>query len=256
MIRIREIGNWAPAQVTVTTAPSTRAIVPAVEAAIDRAWAEASGRLGPKLFDGPMCRLERLEASPTELQLWVSPTSYKPFLGTNLTNPDTPPDARANGLGLSTALVTRDDWLMLGRRNASVAYYPNRVHPFAGSLEPRDIGDIFNGARRELAEELRFTPADVAELRCIGIIDDARIKQPEIIFSAQSTRTRSEIEAMLDAAEHHACVAVEASPGPVEMQLADPLMTPVAVGTLALWGRLAFGDAWFASVRPSIEAPR
>jgi hypothetical protein len=255
VITIRELGNWVPAQVTVTTAPSTRAMVPAVEEAIERAWAEASARLGPKLFDGPMCRLERLEASPTALALWVSPTSYKPFLGTNLTNPDTPPDARANGMGLSTALVTRDGWLMLGRRNASVAYYPNRVHPFAGSLEPRDIGDIFDGVRRELAEELRFTAADVAELRCIGIVEDARLKQPEIIFAAQSTRRRSQIESMLDDAEHHACVAVAASPEAVETQLIDTMMTPVAVGTLALWGRLAFGDAWFASVRPSIETP-
>ena len=27
---------------------------------------------------------------------------------------------------------------MLGRRNASVAYYPGRVHPFSGSLEPQE----------------------------------------------------------------------------------------------------------------------
>jgi len=251
---IRKIGHWNRGQVLATTTPSTRAIRPDVERAIERAWTEASARLGPKLFDGPMCRLERLEASRDALRLWVSPTSYKPFLGTNLTGVEVPAKAMANPLGLSVALVTSDNWLMLGRRNANVAYYPNRIHPFAGSLEPAELDEVFRGVLRELDEELSVAECEVPDMRCLGVIEDAKLRQPELIFSARATRTRADIESSLDDAEHHAAVAVEASPRAVDSMMRDPLMTPVAVGTLALWGRIAFGDAWFASIRGSIAS--
>jgi 8-oxo-dGTP pyrophosphatase MutT (NUDIX family) len=256
VVIIREIGNWGESQVTATEVPATRAIVPDVERSIEQAWNAASARLGAKLFNGSMCRFERLEASPDALRLWVSPTSYKPFLGTNLTNADVPPAARANPVGLSAALVTSDGWVMLGRRNASVAYYPNRIHPFAGSLEPGELSNIFDGVRRELREELKLEVADVAQLRCIGVIEDASLAQPELIFMAQSTRRRTEIEALLDDAEHHACVAVEAEPDRVEALMRDALLTPVAVGTLLLWGRVTFGDAWFESKQPQFAQGR
>ena len=255
VVIIREIGDWKPGQIRATNVPSTRAILPDVENAIERAWAEASARLGAKLFDGAMCRLERCEASPDALRLWVSPTSYKPFLGTNLAGVHVPASALANPLGLSAALATSDGWLMLGRRNANVAYYPNRIHPFAGSLEPAELTDVFQGVLRELDEELGLSEHDVPEMRCLGLIEDAKLRQPEIIFAVRVTRTRAEIESQLDAAEHHAAVAIEAKPVAVEAMMRDALMTPVAVGTLALWGRIAFGDPWFASVRRSLESP-
>jgi hypothetical protein len=255
VIILREVGDWKPGRVVAQQVASTRAAIGHVEAAIDAAWAAASARLGSKLFDGPMLRLERCEASRDALRLWLSPTSYKPFLGTNLENPDVAEKARANPIGLSAALVTSDGWLMLGRRNTSVAYYPNRIHPFAGSLEPAEMSNAFDGVMRELEEELRFTPGDVAELRCIGLIEDARIRQPELIFSATSKRTRADVESMMDAREHHACVAVKATPEAIEAAMGDALLTPVAVGTLLLWGRIAFGDAWFERQKARTVAP-
>jgi hypothetical protein len=242
---VREVGDWGPGRVVARQVASTRAAIAHVEAAIAAAWAAAATRQGARLFDGPMLRLERCEASREALRLWVSPTSYKPFLGTNLQNPDVPESARANPIGLSAALVTRDGWLMLGRRNARVAYHPNRIHPFAGSLEPAEVSDVFAGVLRELEEELRFTPADVADLRCIGLIEDARIRQPELIFAARSTRTRAEVESMLDAAEHHACVAVATTRDDFTAMMGNALLTPVAVGTLLLWGKISFGNDWF-----------
>lgn len=245
MLTFRTIGDWSEGDVAVAWTDDTRWRRPDVELQIDQAWAAAGARLGAALFDGPMCRLERFEATERALRLWVSPTSYKPFLGTNLMGRDVPPGARANPLGLSAALLTSDGWVMLGRRNAGVAYYPNRVHPFAGSLEPDEASNIFDGVRRELAEELRFAPGDVADMRCLGIVEDASLNQPEIIFSAQSTRTRAEVESMLDATEHHAAVAIEAAADGIDEALRDARLTPVAVGTLSLWGRFAFGAGWF-----------
>jgi len=89
--------------------------------------------------------------------------------------------------------VTADDWLLLGRRNATVAYYPSRVPPFAGALEPGDPTDVFAEARRELREELGFVEHDVSDIRLAGIVEDASLRQPELIFRVRTVRTRARL---------------------------------------------------------------
>src|SRR5688572_4076836 len=81
-------GEWAPGRVRLAwSETSSRRIVPEVEQLIDETWARVSSRPGVHLFDGAMCRMESFRASPGELSLTLSPTSYKPFVGTNLHNP-------------------------------------------------------------------------------------------------------------------------------------------------------------------------
>jgi hypothetical protein len=128
-----------------------------------------------------------------------------------------------------------------------MAYYPGRVHPFAGCMEPAD-DDVFAAVRRELSEELAFTPLDIADLRCIGIVEDRKLRQPELIFSVTSTRTRQQIESQLDAIEHHVSWSIPATAADIESAIAQQEdLTPVAIASLLLWGRVRFGDAWFAS---------
>src|SRR4051812_9222284 len=154
MLTIHTTGNWSRGQVSVQTVASTRRINPAVEAMIDSAWREGQSRLGSKLFDGSMCRMESWHASPDSLNLNLSPTRYRIFFGTNLMNhqrgDELGREAFANPVGISTALLTRDGWLLFGRRSERVAYYPNRVHPFAGALEEKDLGDVFGAIEREM----------------------------------------------------------------------------------------------------------
>jgi len=239
MFDLLAAGDWLPQQVTVAWTKSSRTIVPEVERDIDVAWNAAAARLGDKLFDGPMCRLEKWSASRERLELTLSRTSYRPFLGTNLFNVHLSDaygrEVLANPVGLSTALQTRDGYLLLGRRNDAVAYYPNRVHPFAGALEPADPLDVFDEIRRELREELHLTPAEIGNIRCVGLAEDRSLRQPELIFIAASTRTRAELEAQLDRAEHIAVYAVRADRVDVERAMGDPVLTPVAVASLALW---------------------
>src|SRR5688572_32174765 len=236
VLTFHTVGDWPPGAVAARWAENSRPIIPEVEAVIDEAWAEAQRRPGVKLFDGPMCRLESWAASPARLELVLSRGSYKPFLGTNLSHPELAdrfgPNALANPVGVSPALETSDGYLMLGRRNASVAYYPSRIHPFAGALEPRDGSDVFAAVRRELAEELSFREGDVADVRCTGLVEDASLRQPELIFRATSTRTRAEIEAQVHDAEHHASWSVSAVPDALARAIGDPLLTPVAVASI------------------------
>jgi len=223
---------------------------------IEQAWQQAKSRPGIKLFDGPLCRLERFRAGKT-LELELSRTSYKIFWGTNLSHPDLAdkygPEALANPVGLSCALETSDGYLMLGRRNASLAYYPLRIHPFAGSLEPAEHLDVFAGVERELIEELSLGRPDISSIVCIGMIEDLSLRQPELVFRVRSTRSRKQIEQTLDTAEHDGCVAIESQPEKLETAVNDPALTPVALGTALLWGRGLFGASWFDAANGAVN---
>lgn len=249
MLTFHATGDWTPDQVKVRWVETGRRIVPEVETLIEHAWQAALSRPGVRLFDGPMCRLERWGAPAQVLELDLSVTSYKPFMGTNLAHPEFVEqfgrDVMANPVGVSPALHTADDFLLLGRRNATLAYYPNRTHPFAGALEPRDKGDLFAAVRRELAEELSLGDSDIAEIRCTGIAEDRALRQPELLFRVGTKLTRKQIESQVHADEHGGSVAIPANRQAVAHAVGDPALTPVAVASLLLWGKIIFGDDWF-----------
>jgi len=248
MLTVVTTGDWPAGKVISRWGASALSMDnrPDAMSRIERAWQLASARPGIHLFDGPMCRLDRWEVHGDVLELSLSPTTYKQFLGTNMADPDQfAPEELANPLGLSPALLSADGVLMFGRRSGAVAYYPNRVHPFAGALEPTDRS-VFDGMLRELREELRLEPSDLSEQRCIGIVSDNRLRQPEMIFYVRTQRTSREMAMTLETLEHRACVAVPARQEAIEAALSDcGAMTPVAVGTLLLFGRRCFGGEWF-----------
>lgn len=264
ILRVRHAGDWVPEQVATAWALCSLAVPPPAQQVIDDAWERATLEPNRNLFDGPMCRLESTAFEPDRVRVSMSRTSYKHFWGTNLTHPELAdrfsPAVLANPIGVSPALETADGFLLLGRRNREVAYYPSRVHPFAGCLEPGDAGgagdrevaaggpgpDLFSAVRRELAEELHLSDADVEEVRLTGMAEDVRLRQPELIFRVKSRLGRSRIEGQTDDAEHLAAVAIPARADEVRHAVRRPELTPVAVAALLLWGRVAFGSEWFA----------
>ncbi|MCS7033592.1 MAG: NUDIX hydrolase [Phycisphaerae bacterium] len=276
MLRFHATGFWLEGQVELAWQPSTFSSSSEVEAAIDTAWREAKSRLGGRLFDGPMCRLERWEttgdgpavagvaegASSSQLRLFLSLTSYRIFLGTNMTHPELPDESRANPLGVSTLLITADGFVMLGRRSGNVAYYPHRLHPFAGSLEPpaevrggstdataapaaeenpqptpetcgMPVPDLFENARRELREELGLAANQITQMACLGLVEDLRLRHPEAILLARTVLSRRQIESSLRGHEHEgawSCPVEDAGKPPI-----DPgQFTPVAQAALHL----------------------
>jgi 8-oxo-dGTP pyrophosphatase MutT (NUDIX family) len=255
MLRILHTGNWSAAQLSVEWTQSTRRQIPEVESAIETAWAQALARPNIHLFDGPMCRLESWHATEDHLALKISRSSYRIFVGTNMAHPEFAGtfgrEVMANPVGVSPAILTSDGQLLLGRRSSTVAYYPSRVHPFAGCMEPKDP-DPFASIVRELNEELSIERTDLREIRCIGIAEDESLCQPELIFSVNSALSRSEIEARLDPVEHSAIWAIPAIDAQVRSILPqDPQLTPIAIATLLLWGRINFDQSWFDRCRVS-----
>lgn len=249
ILRFHAMGRWSRDRLEIKRIESTWGANAEAEGLIERAWSEAIARPGVNLFDGPMCRLESWNAAPDRLKLTLSDTTYKKFLGTNLAHPELADrlgqSALANPVGVSPALLTADGFIMMGRRNGSVAYYPDRVHPFAGALDPTDA-DPFEAIERELAEELSFTLADIEEIYCTGIAEDLSIRQPELIFVARCGRRRAEVEAALDRAEHHATWSTPATAEAIEAAVrSDELFTPVAIAAMLLYGRVVFGEGFF-----------
>jgi 8-oxo-dGTP pyrophosphatase MutT (NUDIX family) len=247
------MGDWGREQVKCAWGRSTFSPPLAVRVEMDQVWEMLARRPGVNLFDGPMCRLESFVADPDLLSMEFSQTSYKCFCGTNMHNPQFVSQhgaaAMANPMGISVALISRDGSLVLGRRNERVAYYPGRIHPFAGALEPADELDVFGAVERELLEEMGLGSGDIGELRCLGIAEDLSLLQPELICYAQGTKTLAELREGLDRAEHEAMVAIETRPEVFERELASAkLYTPIALAMILLCGRHRFGADWFDRV--------
>lgn len=198
---------------------------------IDSAWSEACARPGVHLFDGPLCRFERLTADDQHLHLDVSLCSYKQFFGTNGSHPEWAEahgwGSLANAIGTSAALVSSDGWLVFGRRSTAVALYPGWAHPFGGILEPSDDLDLLAEMQRELHEEIGLAENDLSDLACIGLVRDPRLLQPELIYLARAKLTRHELESRLDLDEHSACWSVRAEPEAIALALRHELLTPV-----------------------------
>jgi hypothetical protein len=181
-------------------------------------------------------------------------------MGTNMANPESAErfgqQALANPVGMSCAVVSSNGVLLMGRRNERVAYYPGRIHPFAGALEPGEPTDVFEEIRRELHEELSLADADVADLLCLGMAEDELLCQPELIFLARIALPCTAIESNLSQQEHRSIWAVAPEAAAVEAVLDDvTAITPIGVATLLLWGRWQFGETWFEKRRPRFELP-
>src|ERR1700733_4825254 len=233
MLAFPLVGRWKPSQITISWTADSRPIIPEIEQLIEQSWQTAMSRPGVLLFDGPMCRLESFESRDDHLHLQLSRTGYKVFMGTNLSHAELAdqygPTVLANPIGLSAALISSDNYLLLGRRNANVAYYPSRVHPFAGALEPSERLDVFEEVRRELREELALKDSDVREIVCSGMAQDLSLRQPEMIFVVRANCNRQRIESQLDHEEHHGVWMSRIDHSSIEAALAsDEQFTPIA----------------------------
>ena len=224
-MRLLTTGSWGAGALSASMIPCTFVPDEATSRRVEAAWAEACARPGVNLFDGPLCRLERIVATPEHLHVELSAITYRWFFGTNGRHAQYEP--RANALGTSAALVSSDGWLVFGVRSQAVGLYPGRAHPFGGTLDPTANPDLLSEMARELREEIGLEADDIAELRCIGIGEDPLLRQPELLYLARSHRSQDELVTQLQGDEHGTCWCVKTTGEALEKALADPLATPV-----------------------------
>ncbi len=268
---ILAFGDYPPNAVTVRHDAAPRTTCDALERLIADEWnrrtaaAEREGRL---LFNGEQFRYVAHEVCDGRLTLTVGPTCYRDFVGTNLFNPHRLDEfgwaAFANPVGTTATLHTADDCLVFGRRSGRVAYHGGHLHTFGGALEPGDRApdgaiDSFASVKRELGEELGLKPDELEPLRCVGLIRDREIFQPEMLFEARIPLSLADLLtrwSRAEAADEHAGLAVvRTDPSLVVPFLRDrrPVAT-VAAGALLLFGRAAWGEAWFNQTADELAA--
>jgi 8-oxo-dGTP pyrophosphatase MutT (NUDIX family) len=227
--------DFSPRQIHTKWNDIPRSLPLEVQPLIESAWSAARARLGDRLYDGPLARLDSWHIADNQLHLELSRTSYKPFYGTNLTHPELAHkygvDVLANPLGISALIETSDGHLILGRRGSGVAFHAHRIHPLGGTLEQG--GDVFAEIRRELQEEAALAAPDLIDLRCVGLAEDRAIRQPELMFHVKTKRLLAEVN--LDLSEHDSIWSVRADEGAVQSAMADRNLTPIAVAALSLW---------------------
>jgi hypothetical protein len=251
--------EFLPHQVHCNHLPSIITLPDEVTAAIESAWQSAKSRLGTRLYNGPMARLDSWRIENGHLHLQFTPTTYKHFLGTNLCHPKLAdqfgPDILANPLGISALVETSDSYLLMGRRGKNVAFHAHQIHPLGGTID-NVTADPFTEIRRELFEEAALRDDDLLDLRCVGLAGDPAIRQPELMFHAKSNLPLSKIT--LDPAEHDALWSIRADPSTVAQHLqnaskptpssciqgegqgggsAASEFTPIALAALKLWLR-------------------
>jgi hypothetical protein len=235
-----------------------------LDALVARTWAgqtRAARESGRILFNGQLARYLRHRLEDGVLVIDVGPTDYANFLATNLLNYPRGEEwgwhLFSNPIGTSAAPITSDGWILLGRRNARVAFHAGYVHAFGGGLEAADRRpdgsvDAFESIRRELHEELGLVDTDLKEGRvsCLGLIRDPTIRQPELVFESPLRRTREEMVDRLNLSdphqEHAALLACRDEPDAIVPFIrTNTPITPVAIGVLLLHGRQHFGESWY-----------
>ncbi|RJP36806.1 MAG: hypothetical protein C4547_06695 [Phycisphaerales bacterium] len=259
---VAAFGRWKYGQLTTEWVLALRPAHAEIDELIRVTWDEQlaqAARSGRMLYNGQMGRLSRFEATPARLHLVVGPTCYRDFVGTNLFNAAA---VRAVGeayladpVGVSSTAITSDGYLLFGRRNDRVAYHPGYLHTFGGALEEPDrleAGgyDPFLAALRELCEELAIVAEEVSDLSCIGIVRDASLRQPEVLFDATLKLTRDEVLARFDRGaeqqEHSAIEWLFDGPDEVVPFLERSVrVAPILEGALMLHGRLNWGQDWY-----------
>ena len=265
-------GEFGPRQVRVLWNDEHRPPHPELDALVAETWARKLAecqRTGQILFNGQLARYLRHRIEDGVLVIDAGPTDYVNFVGTNMLN-----HARAdefgwelfsNPIGTSAIVVTSDGWLLFGRRNHRVAPYGGYMHMFGGGLEAKDrrcdgTVDGFGSIRRELNEELDLYESDIDQIVCLGLVEERRIRQPEMIFDTQVSYTRAQISERIRPdhpdEEHTGVEACWNAPDAiVPFVRSIDLIAPVAVGAIFQHGRRRFGEAWYRAAIDELARP-
>ncbi len=272
-------GRFLEEQISQEWSAVRRPTTAAVEASIARAWeaqfalAEAAGR---PLYNGELVRLlgwtlrhDGAPPPPTSggpafsrqgrVHLELGATCYRDVVGTNYANAAggarIATEHLANPLGISANVMTRDGFLVYGRRTAGAALHAGFLHTFGGlveSIDRRPDGgfDLFGAMRRELWEEAGVKSEEIAETVLLGLVRDRSLDQPELLFEVLLHVPRAALAQRFDSGapdqEHSGWEYVHDDPEAVVRFLCNASrVAPVAAAALLLHGRQIWGPDWY-----------
>ncbi|WP_307146561.1 NUDIX domain-containing protein [Rhizobium tibeticum] len=163
----------------------------------EKIWSEFAAKR-PPAFDGQLLRLKSFAAEEHSLTLLVERTTFSAYITTRA--PEFinafPKSGRADPLGLTVLVVSRDGKLVLTQRSLSAEQNPGAIYFIGGYAEPSKIDgdvDLFGEAAREVKEEVGIDDLDLDRTWVIGLAYDPVYCHPELFFLAQSELSEQEI---------------------------------------------------------------
>ncbi len=142
------------------------------------------------LFNGSLLRLDSWLLRENVLQINASITDYQTLLYTNkytrLVAEKWGKQFHSRALGISSLVISRDQFLVFMRRSNNVGEYRNCIDVFGGHIgidETSVTMDIRQAMLKEIKEELGLPPADV-NLEYLAFIQCNAHAKPELLFLA------------------------------------------------------------------------
>lgn len=159
---------------------------------------EATLKKRPSAFDGTLLRLAGHHVEDNRLVLSGNRTTFSAYVATR--SPEFSDDysdaQRADPLGMTAMVSTRDNQLLVTKRSLSTDQNPGALYFIGGYAEPPERGntvDIFSEAAREVMEEIAVSDLSRSASFAIGIAYDPVFCHPEIFLLTVSPSTAAEI---------------------------------------------------------------
>lgn len=214
-------GEFAPNTLKLHIQGTRKTYSPDTMTAIEASWqkacqvAKAEGR---RLFNGKLFSLLGDQMGHGALNLLLGETDYKELVGTNLSlgrgGEGAAGSHQADGLAVSSALLTSDGFLLIGRRSTKVYDGPGKLHVCGGHPDPEHAlsaeeivtseNPLFRAMEKEIGEEFHVTAGQISAIRCLGLIRSAVSGKPEVIFETVLKLTSAEALALQTAAKDKA----------------------------------------------------
>jgi 8-oxo-dGTP pyrophosphatase MutT (NUDIX family) len=251
--------------VTTFWSPTPFTPPPAVANQIATSWESAlrdAALHGRDLFSGAMTRLIGWTADANSLHLDLGPTDYRTFVGTNLRHPEIANqfgrDALANPLGISIAVITSNNQIVLQKRSQHVFELPGYYHVGGGNVEPIDVAGpnapgIAETVRRELEEELEIRPEHIVDLLCLGLAENVNVRKPDLLVASYITLPSTEIATRQH--PEYSELAFIADKQSLSNFLTEHARTtsPAGIACLLALGHHLYGQTWFEPLLTTLE---
>ncbi len=254
-------GRWTPGEIRISFKENANSSPADFLANAEKFWAQKIAS-NPLLYNGVISSLIKVQAASKRLELSLGETNYKHFLFANQLilqkSGNEYLQFAPSVLGVSAAVVTKDERLPVIWRSQTVGEYPQMWDVMGGHIEPRKHADSKGqpdpvaAIDDEVCEEIGVTSEDILSTTCIGLIENLETAKPELLFEVRLGLTQNEVaECMKNAAESHEYTDdlwLAASAKELSKFLASSRMqcTPSAEGCLTV-----FRDTLLAAPDPS-----